>query len=84
MKLSNMEIAMLSPVKRQIYLRKQKRARERLVERIGIAPFRHHSYGGIFWVSQARLLAIQKEYAKLDLYYERYRQQVEAAYEGES
>lgn len=84
MKLSNMEIAMLSPVKRQVYLRKRKRARERLVERIGIAPFRHHFYGGIFWVSQARLLAVQKEYAKLDLYYARYRQRIEAEIEGES
>lgn len=84
MELSNMEIAMLSPVKRKVYLRKRKRARERLIERIEIVPFRHPFNGGIFWVSQARALALQRAFAKLDLYYEHYKQRVEAEIEGES
>lgn len=84
MKLSNMEIAMLSPVKRKVYLRRQERNRQRILERIILVPFLHPVNGNIFLASQARILAVQREYAKLESYYDRYRQQVEAEFGGES
>ena len=84
MKLSNMEIAMLSPVKRKVYLRRQERIRQRILEQIVIVLFRHPVNGNIFWVSQARFLAIQRAYANLELCYDRYRQRIEAEFGGES
>lgn len=84
MELSNMEIAMLSPVKRKLYLRRQERIRQRMLERIVIVPFRHPVNGNIFWVSQARALALQRAFANLELCYDRYKQRTEAEFGGES
>ena len=84
MKLSNMEIAMLSPVKRQVYLRKRERIRQRIVEQIVIVPFRNPVNGNLFWVSQARALALQRAFANLEMCYDQYRQRIEAEFRGES
>ena len=57
--LSNLEIAMLSPVKRQIYLKRQRRARIKAIERIEVVPFYHPVNGYMFWLPlyKARLMA---------------------------
>ena len=67
--LSNLEIAMLSPVKRQIYLKRRRRARIKVLERIELVPFYYPVYGRMFWLPLDKARVMAKAFSKLEEYY---------------
>lgn len=67
--LSNLEIAMLSPVKRQIYLERRRRARIKAIERIEVVPFYHPVNGHTFWLPLDKARVLAKAFSKLEEYY---------------
>lgn len=82
--LSNLQIAMLSPVKRKTYLRRKERARRSILEEIILVPCIIPSLGFMIWTSQYRMTQIQKAYAKLEENCANYKARLEAEYGEES
>ncbi len=86
--LSNLEIAMLSPVKRQIYLKRRERARIKVIERIVVIPFLHPVSGRMFWVPLGKARVLAEAFSKLEEDYRTRRQlgidDMLAEYEEES
>ena len=63
---TNLEIAMLSPVKRQIYLKRQKRARIKLMARIELVPFVYPVNGHMFWMPLDRARAMAEAFSNVE------------------
>lgn len=86
--LSNLEIAMLSPVKRQIYLKRRERARIKVMEQIVIIPFLNPVSGRMLWVPLGKARVLAETFSKLEEDYRTRRQlgidDMLAEYEEES
>ena len=85
--LSNLQIAMLSPVKRKTYLRRKERARRSVLEEITLVPCRIPSLGFMIRTSQQQMTRLQaacEAYAKLEEKCANYKARLEAEYGGES
>jgi len=68
--LTNLEIAMLSPVKRQIYLKRRRRARIKgYIERIEVVPFHHPINGYTFWMPLDKARVMAELFSELEEFY---------------